>query len=136
MPAADALLADPSARAIAEPVAATVGTGTVTDVGQAGRTGPYDAGEVEVAAAALSKSGPAYPERALRLALSGGVAARFIVGTNGRVESEIVILDSTSPEFTGAVRTFLRRTRYSPARVAGRPVRQMVEQRFVFQLSR
>lgn len=136
IPAADALLADPSAPAIVERVSGAVEAGAVTDIGQAGRSGPYEAGEVEVAAAALSKSGPAYPERALRLALSGGVAARFIVGTNGRVESEIVILDSTSPEFTEAVRAFLRRTRYSPARVAGRPVRQMVEQRFVFQLTR
>ncbi|MBA3580524.1 MAG: energy transducer TonB [Gemmatimonadaceae bacterium] len=57
-----------------------------------------------------------------------------VVGANGRVERDIVILDSTSPDFTSAVETFLRRARFSPARVGGRPVRQMVEQRFVFEL--
>lgn len=134
MPAVDVPLADPSAAAAAEPVPGGLeGTGEV-DAGQSGRGGPYEVGEVEVPVAPLSKSGPDYPERAIRLAISGTVTARFIVDASGRVENEIAILDSTSPDFTSAVRSFLRRARYRPARVGGRPVRQLVEQRFVFEL--
>ncbi|MGI8618172.1 MAG: TonB family protein [Gemmatimonadaceae bacterium] len=135
LPPVDVPIADPSANVPSQPVAAS-GEGTVAaDPGSvAGRGGPYEVGEVEVPAAALSKSGPDYPERAIRLALSGTVTARFIVGANGRVESDVVILNSTSPDFTSAVRSFLRRARFRPARVGGRPVRQLVEQRFVFEL--
>ena len=135
LPAAEAPLADPSVSAPAEPVSGS-DLGVAVDAAPGGRTGPYEAGEVEVPAAALSKSGPEYPERAISLGLSGAVNARFIVGADGRVENEIVILESTSPDFTTAVRTFLRRARYRPARVGGLAVRQLVEQRFVFELRR
>jgi protein TonB len=134
VPAVDVPLADPSAAAPAEPTASAVaGTGSL-DAGQSARSGPYEVGEVETPAAALSRSGPEYPERAIRLALSGMVTARFIVDSRGRVESDVVILESSSDEFTSAVRSYLRRARYRPARVGGRPVRQLVEQRFVFEL--
>ncbi|MCR4340668.1 MAG: TonB family protein [Gemmatimonadaceae bacterium] len=134
IPAVDVPLADPSAAAPAEP-SASASAGTASgDAGQSARSGPYVVGEVEIPAAALSKSGPEYPERAIRLALSGAVRARFIVDARGRVESNVVILESTSDEFTSAVRSYLRRARYRPARVGGRPVRQLVEQRFVFEL--
>ncbi|MEX1186523.1 MAG: TonB family protein [Gemmatimonadaceae bacterium] len=134
IPAVDAPLADPSAAAPAEPSASAVDGPVSLDAGQSARSGPYEVGEVEIAAAALSNSGPEYPERAIRLALSGVVRARFIVDSRGRVESDVVILESTSHEFTAAVRSYLRRARYRPARVGGRPVRQLVEQRFVFEL--
>lgn len=109
-------------------------TGAGTEVAGGGKTGPYEVGEVEIPAAPLSKGGPDYPERALRLALSGSVTARFVVDAAGRVESDVGILDTTGPEFTSAVKSFLRRARYRPARVGGQAVRQMVEQRFVFEL--
>lgn len=134
IPAADAPLADPSAAVAAEPAATTGDPAAPAVAGSGARSGPYEEGEVEVPAAPLSKAGPEYPEWAIRNALSGTVTARFIVDANGRVESDIVILDSSSPEFTSAVRNFLRRTRYRAARVGGRPVRQLVEQRFVFAL--
>jgi protein TonB len=133
LPAVEAPLAEPSVSAPAEPVPGS-DAGVASDAKSGARSGPYEVGEVEVPAAPLSKAGPEYPEWAIRNAMSGAVTARFIVGANGRVESEIVILDSTSPEFTSAVRNFLRRTRYRPARVGGQPVRQLVEQRFVFAL--
>lgn len=135
LPAVEAPLADPSLGAPAEPVTGS-DAGVAVDAVPGGRSGPYDAGEVEIPAAPLSKSGPDYPARAIQLALSGAVNARFIVGADGRVENEIVILESTSPDFTTAVRTFLRRARYRPARVGGLAVRQLVEQRFVFELRR
>lgn len=135
VPAVDVPLADPSVSAPAEPVSGS-DVGVAVEAAPGGGAGPYEAGEVEIPAASLSKSGPEYPERAIRLALSGAVSARFIVGADGRVESEIVILESSSPDFTAAVRTFLRRARYRPARVGGLAVRQLVEQRFVFELRR
>jgi TonB family protein len=104
------------------------------DAGPTGYNGAYAVGEVEIPVAPLSKSGPAYPERARRQNLAGFVVARFIVDARGRVESEVTILDSTSDEFTSAVRSHLRGARYRPARVGGQPVRQLVEQRFVFEL--
>ncbi len=127
-------LPDPSPPMDAAPGAAADNVVAPVQPGTTGRSGSYAAGEVEIPAAPLSKSGPDYPERAIRLAVSGSVMAQFVVGANGRVERDIVILDSTSPDFTSAVETFLRRTRFSAARVGGRPVRQMVEQRFVFEL--
>lgn len=135
LPAVDVPLADPSAVASVDPVAA-VSDNTGAAPGTPAKSGPYNAFEVEVPASSLSKTGPDYPERAIRLGMSGTVIARFVVGANGRVERDIAILDSTSPEFASSVESFLRRARYSPARVGGRSVRQMVEQRFVFELRR
>lgn len=98
------------------------------------RIGPYAVGEVESPAAPLSKAAPEYPARARSLGSHGTVTARFVVGADGRVEDDIDIVHSTGPDFTSAVREFLRRTRYRAARVGGRSVRQLVEQRFVFEL--
>jgi|SRR5687767_9566831 len=134
IPPADVSLPDPSAGVPAEPGAASGVPTAPADAVSGTRSGPYEVGEVEIPAALLSKTGPEYPEWAARNALSGAVTARFIVDATGRVESDIVILDSTNPQFTSAVRNFLRRTRYRAARVGGRPVRQLVEQRFVFAL--
>ncbi|HUR91826.1 MAG TPA: TonB family protein [Gemmatimonadaceae bacterium] len=134
IPATQVPLADPSAAVAAEPAATNGDPAAPAEAGSGVRSGPYEVGEVEVPAAPLSKAGPEYPEWAIRNAVSGTVTARFIVDANGRVESDITILDSTSPEFTSAVRNFLRRARYRAARVGGRPVRQLVEQRFVFAL--
>lgn len=136
IPPVELPLADPSQGVVGPPVQAGLETPAAVGDGQVGRAGPYEVGEVEVPAAPLSKSGPAYPDRAIRLGLSGMVTARFIVAADGRVETEVVILESTSAEFTSAVRDFLRRARYRAARVGGQPVRQLVEQRFVFELRR
>lgn len=133
LPAVDAPLPGPSPVAPAEPVEAGRSIGTPVP-GANARGGAYGAGEVEVPAAPLSKSGPDYPARALQLALSGAVTASFIVDASGRVERDVQILESTGPEFTAVVRSFLRRARYRPARVGDQPVRQLVEQRFVFEL--
>ena len=133
LPAVEAPLAEPSVSAPAPPVPGSE-AGSADNAAPGARSGPYEVGEVEVPVAPLSNAGPEYPEWAIRNGISGSVTVRFIVDANGRVEKEIVILDSTSPEFTSAVRNFLRRTRYRAARVGGQPVRQLVEQRFVFAL--
>jgi TonB family protein len=80
---------------------------------------------------------PEYP-RALRAsAVEGEVRARFVVDTIGRVEpSSISIMQATHALFAESVRVWLLRTRYLPAEAAGRPVRQVVEQRIGFTLER
>jgi TonB family protein len=80
---------------------------------------------------------PAYPASLRAAGLEGDVLVRFVVDTSGRVElSSIGIVQATHPLFAEAVRRWLTRTRYTPAEVAGRPVRQLVEQRVGFTLRR
>lgn len=134
IPPVDVPLADPSPGVPAEPIENGVQGAEPVVAGPSARGGAYEVGEVEIPAAPLSQAGPEYPERAIRQGISGVVAARFIVDSRGRVERDVTILESTSDEFTSAVRSYLRRARYRPARVGGRPVRQLVEQRFVFEL--
>lgn len=131
VPPVELRLGDPSAAVAQAPASSVVEGSAMAGGGETGRGEPYDASEVELPAAPLSKGGPKYPERAIQLGLSGAVTARFIVGADGRVESDITVLSTTGPEFTAAVRDFLRRARYRAARVGGQPVRQLVEQRFV-----
>jgi protein TonB len=80
---------------------------------------------------------PRYPE-ALRMAgVEGRVVARFVVDDKGRVEEATVeVVRSDNPLFDGAVRSALGRMRFTPAEIAGKKVRQLVEMPFVFALSR
>lgn len=79
----------------------------------------------------------AYPE-ALRVAReSGWVEAQFVVNVDGRVEpATFKVLRSTNDLFTAAVRAHLPRMRFSPAKVQSKPVRQLVQQRFEFNIVR
>lgn len=62
---------------------------------------------------------------------------RFVVGTNGRVESgSFEVISSPNQGFTDAVRTALLGTRFRPAEAGGRSVRQLVEQSFSFKSER
>ena len=49
--------------------------------------------------------------------------------------STLKVLKSTDPAFTAAVQTALPTMRFSPARVKGRAVKQMVQQPFTFALA-
>jgi TonB family protein len=80
---------------------------------------------------------PAYPPSLRAASIEGSVVARFVVDTAGRAEPKsITVAEATHPLFADAVRKALLRSRYLPALVDGRPVRQLVEQRFAFALSR
>lgn len=79
---------------------------------------------------------PAYPSMERAAGITGEVVARFVVDTTGRVEQgSAEVLSETSPSFGAAVLNVLPRYRFTPARVQGRAVRQLVEQRFVFRLN-
>jgi protein TonB len=80
---------------------------------------------------------PAYPVSLRSASLEGIVVARFVVDTTGRAEPEsITFTAATHPLFAEAVREALLRSRYLPALIRNRPVRQLVEQRFAFTLTR
>jgi periplasmic protein TonB len=100
--------------------------------------GIYTPSTVEKAAAPMSGNpAPVYPPALRAAQLEGTVIARFVVDSTGRAEAaSIVFPEASHTQFADAVRQALLRSRYLPAIVAGRPVRQLVEQRFAFTLTR
>jgi protein TonB len=97
---------------------------------------PFDVATVEQAV--VPRAGnpePRYPSLLSRAGVEGMVVVRFVVDTLGGVESESVrVLSATHEQFARAVREVLPRMRFVPAEVGGRRVRQLVEQRFGFEL--
>ena len=93
---------------------------------------------VEKAVAPLpGNPAPAYPAALRSAQIEGEVVARFVVDTAGRAEpASISFPAATHPQFSDAVRQALLRSRYLAAIVRGHPVRQLVEQRFAFTLTR
>jgi TonB family protein len=80
---------------------------------------------------------PAYPARLASAGVEGDALVRFVVDTAGRVEpASVEILSASHALFAASVRRWLGQTRYSPALVQGRPVRQLVQQRVGFSLAR
>lgn len=78
---------------------------------------------------------PRYPERLRASGIDGRFFVTFVVDTAGRVEPPSIEFPETANElFVQAVRRTLLRSRYYPAEVAGRRVRQEVRQEFVFKL--
>jgi periplasmic protein TonB len=119
--------------------AGTLGGGVV-DRGGLGSPGGgvYTAGLVEKAAAPRpGNPAPVYPTALRAAQIEGTVLARFIVDSVGHAESaSIAFPEATHAQFAEAVRQSLLRSRYLPAMLDGRPVRQLVEQRFAFTLTR
>ncbi|CAN5721663.1 hypothetical protein BH23GEM1_BH23GEM1_06260 [soil metagenome] len=100
-------------------------------------TQPYFEFQVEQPA---SPSGgnpqPEYPSSMRESGMTGRVVVQFVVGANGRVEpGSIKVLESTNSAFAAAVREVLPRHRFSPAKIGGTAVRQIVQQPFVFRLN-
>lgn len=80
---------------------------------------------------------PDYPPSLRSAGLEGAVVVTFVVDTTGRVEQgSLRILEATHPQFADAVRRWLPRTRYVPAELRGVRVRQLVQQRVDFMLTR
>jgi TonB family protein len=78
---------------------------------------------------------PAYPSELRSSGIEGDVRVRFVVDSAGRVEpASLTVLQATHSLFGDAVRQWILQTRYIPAEVSGRRVRQLVEQRVAFTL--
>jgi protein TonB len=79
---------------------------------------------------------PIYPPKLSALGKEGRVVATFVVDTTGRVEmTSVQVVASDDPEFSESVRTALGEMQFRPATRGGRPVRQLVEQRFNFRIA-
>jgi TonB family protein len=79
---------------------------------------------------------PRYPGVLQSARQEGSVVAFFVVDTLGRVEpSSFRAASTTHALFTESVRSAVLSMRFRPAEVAGKPVRQLVEQRFIFTLT-
>ncbi|MBI2795165.1 MAG: TonB family protein [Gemmatimonadetes bacterium] len=80
---------------------------------------------------------PRYPEILRSAGVEGEVLAQFVVDTSGRVEmSSFKVLKSTHDMFTSSVRNALPNMRFIPAEVGGRHVKQLVQQPYVFNISK
>ncbi len=96
---------------------------------------PFDARHVERAATPLGEIRPRYPDALRARGADGAVLARYVVDSAGRVrDATVEIVEATDPLLAASVRSALRAARFRPAEVGGRPVAQLVEQRFLFAL--
>lgn len=112
------------------------------------RLGPAVAGNANATAGVLSSRqvdrvaepmpgtrAPDYPEALRESGIQGVVVAQFVVDSAGRVEAaSFRIVSSGNALFSAAVTSALQRARFSPARLGGLPVRQIVQQSFSFVL--
>jgi TonB family protein len=79
---------------------------------------------------------PVYPSELIALGTEGAVRTVYVVDTLGRVDTmTIEVLQSDDSLFTESVRTALGQMRFRPAKRAGKPVRQRVEQKFRFRIA-
>lgn len=89
----------------------------------------YNAEEVDMAARVDSGgiSQPFYPDSLYAFRVGGEVVAQFVVDTTGQVLLDTFsAVSSTHPAFTEAVRRSLRHSKFQPAMLAGRRVRQVM----------
>ena len=79
---------------------------------------------------------PRYPETLRDAGIEAEVVVEFVVDTMGRADLGSMRVVSTSADgFVVSIRDALAATRYHPALVGGRRVRQLVRQGFVFSLT-
>ena len=80
---------------------------------------------------------PIYPPDLIAMGREGQVQAVYVVDTLGGVDTTTVqVMQSDDPRFTESVRTALGGMRFRPAQRGGKSVRQLVSQRFRFQIAR
>jgi beta-lactamase regulating signal transducer with metallopeptidase domain len=76
---------------------------------------------------------PLYPDSLQEAHVPGTVMVQFVVDTTGRVDmTTFKVLTSDNGLFTESVRAILPRQRFYPAEVGGRPVKELVQEPYVF----
>jgi TonB family protein len=108
-------------------------------VGDSGATsaGPRDftQAEVDVPVRYLGGGEPSYPAALKQAGVEGAVTLQFVVSTKGAVEpASVRLIGSALPAFEGAAREAILRARFAPASRRGVAVRQLVQQRVVFEV--
>ena len=82
-------------------------------------------------------AGPIYPPALLAKNIEGVTLVQFVVGEDGRVElPSLRVISSTDSLFTKATRETLPKMKFRPAWFNGRPVSQLVEQAFIFRITK
>jgi periplasmic protein TonB len=111
-----------------------VGTGVV------GGTGPVT-GEVfletqiDDPVQPISIPNPRYPPVLQSAGISGAVDLQYVVDTTGHAEpNSFKVMKSSHPAFTEPAVEAIRKGVFKPARLRGRPVRQLVQQRISFKV--
>jgi TonB family protein len=124
---------DPNAQATVEPDA-----GATANLAAGGAPGAFNSFEVDVEVVAVASSiRPQYPEMLRSSGTEGQVIGQFVVNEKGRVDPKTFkVLSSTHALFTHAVTRALSQMRFKPAKIAGKPVSQLVQQLFVFKLDK
>jgi TonB family protein len=104
-------------------------------LGSGGSGRAYSESQVDRAVQVTRPAVPRYPDALRSVNIQGEVIAQYVVDARGRVEpGSIKVLSATHRLFAEAVRVALLNARYRPAEVGGQPVRQLVEQPFIFKL--
>lgn len=93
--------------------------------------------EEPVSPSATTSVSPKYPTELREAQIEGEVLAQFTVDTAGVADMETFkVLKSTHDLFTNAVKQSLPMMRFHPAQVGGKPVKQLVQMPFQFNLSK
>ena len=124
---------DPNAQPTPEPDA-----GTATNIAASGTPGAFNAFEVDVEVVAVAGTvHPQYPDVLRSSGTEGQVIAQFVVNEKGRADSKTFrVISATHRLFADAVNRALPQMRFTPAKIGGKPVSQLVQQLFVFKLDR
>ncbi|MEO5825753.1 MAG: TonB family protein [Gemmatimonadales bacterium] len=93
--------------------------------------------QVDDQAVYLGGAEPRYPGVLRMAGVEGRVTLEFVVGTDGRVEASTVkVMATTNTDFDAASTLAIRGSRFRPAKIGGRPVRQLVRQVVRFTIER
>jgi len=98
----------------------------------------YEEGTVErTASPSAANRAPDYPREMVNRGIEARFHVLFVIDTIGRVEGATIEMPpSVHARFAKAVLDVIVDWHFSPAEVRGRPVRQRVDQPFVFQIKR
>jgi len=84
-----------------------------------------------------TSAAPEYPPLLMTKGIEGSATMRFVVDSTGVIDmGTVLVLESTHPAFTQAVRDAMPRMRFRAARVGPTAVRQLAEQLFRFEIRR
>jgi TonB family protein len=99
--------------------------------------GPATADAVDDPVMIIEQPEPRYPTALAAAGVSGRVVLDYVVDTAGRAEpGSLRVVASSHPAFVEAARASVLASRYQPARLRGRGVRQLVRQALSFRLDR
>src|SRR5262249_2120298 len=100
-------------------------------------SGIYTAEGVDRVVTPLKNPKPIYPRSLELQGVEADFTVRFVVDSTGPVDgSTLDVPGGVHLLFADAVRYALSRSRFLPAQIAGRPVRQLVAQEFIFRMPR